>query len=100
MHVDWKAVARIAVAVADKFVPGVLVIEQSAEAAAKAPTNEEKAAQSLAAFVKTLEIEGQIAGKQYATPRVQRVLKALNDDTVELLNALSEAHVAPSVAPA
>lgn len=99
MHVNWKAVARTAAAVGDKFIPGVMVIEQMAEAAESAPTNKEKAARSLAAAVKALEAEGQLTGKQYATPRVQRVLRSLNDDTVELLNALAEADAAPATVP-
>lgn len=92
MHVDWKQVARVGAQIGSAFVPGAVQIEQMAEAAADGKTNAEKAAYALEAAIKTLEAEGQIAGKNYATPRVTAVLRRLNDDSVELLNALAEAH--------
>jgi hypothetical protein len=94
MKVNWKQVAQIGAGVVGMFVPGAVEIERYAEQAVTAPDNAAKAAMALEAAIKVIETEGQLAGKQYATPRVQTVLRKLNDDSVELLNALAEAHAA------
>lgn len=99
MKLNWRAVAHIAALAASAVVPGAVSIEQAAEAAIDAPTNPQKAAASLQALIQTLQAQGAITGKTYATPRVVAVLKKLNDDGVELVNALAEAHGADPTTP-
>lgn len=94
---NWTAIARIGATVASGFVPGAVQIEQAVEGALTAPTGAEKAAQVMQAAIKTLEAEGAIVGKNYATPRVQAAIRKLNDDSVELLNALAAAHAQPPI---
>jgi hypothetical protein len=98
MKFDWKPIARIGAQIAGGFVPGAVQIEQMAEAAVVAPTNHEKAAISVEAALASLRAEGIVAGKNYATPRVEAAARRLNDASVEFVNALAEAHAAPSAA--
>lgn len=93
MHIDWRKVAHIGAIVATAVGIGpAMAIEAQVEAAVDAKTGPEKAALALEAAIKGLEAEGAIAGKNYATPRVQAALRALNNDSVELVNALADAN--------
>lgn len=95
MHINWRAVANIGAKVAEVVgVPGAIAIEQNAEEMINAPSGIEKAEQAVETGIKVLETEGAIAGKNYATPRVKTAMLSLSNASVELVNALEEAHSA------
>jgi hypothetical protein len=92
MKIDWRNVAHIAAGITGMFVPGAVAVEQSVEGIVDAKTGEEKAAQVVSTAIASLNTYAGLGGKVYATPRVVAVINRLNNDSVELLNALAEAH--------
>lgn len=96
MKFDWRKIARIAASVTAPMIPGAVIVEQTIEGVVdmKGKTNDAKAHAVTEAAVAALQAEGEISGKQYATPRVKNAIRAVNDANVELLNALAEAHAA------
>lgn len=97
---NWRKIARVAAGVTGMMIPGAVAVEAGVEGAVDAfkdpaAKNEAKAKAVVDAALAGLQAEGEIVGKQYATPRVQSAVRRLNDANVELLNALAEAHAAP-----
>ena len=92
MHVNWKAVAHIAAEIVGAKIPQVVAIESAIEGAITDPTNAGKAQKSFEASVVTLKAAAELAGKNFMTPRVERSLRRMNDESVELINAIAEAH--------
>lgn len=92
MKFDWRKIARIAAQVSGSIIPQAVAVEQAVEGIVDAKGGQAKAEQVIKAAMGTLEAEGEIVGKQYATPRVKAAVQAVNSANVELLNALAEAH--------
>lgn len=92
MKVDWKAVGHIAAQVTESFVPGAIAIEQGVENIAGAKTGSEKQEEAVKTALLVLQSAAKETGKDFATPRVLAAIRRLNDDSVELLNALAAAH--------
>ena len=88
---NWRAIAQIGAQVASSMVPGAVQIEQAVEGLVSAKSGEEKARMGVEAGIRSLQAASSLSGKDYATPRVQYAIRRLNDDSVELLNALAEA---------
>lgn len=99
MKFDWRKIARLAATVTAPMIPGAVIVETTVEGIvdSKGKANDVKAKAVTEAAIASLEAEGEITGKQYATPRVQSAIRAVNDANVELLNALAEAHGQPRV---
>ena len=88
MHINWKKVASVAVKAVGTLVPQVQIVQDAADeliAAGKPhPTNEELSAAAIAGVIEAIP-------SKFKTPRVLDAIDALNDDIVELHNALAEA---------
>lgn len=97
MHFDWRKVARIAASVTAPMIPGAIAVEGAVEGIvdSRGKTGPAKAKAVTDAAIAALQAEGEIAGKQYATPRVVRAIRVLNDAHVEFVDALAEAHAIP-----
>lgn len=92
MRINWRAVAHLGALVASQVVPQAAAIEAAVEGAVDARTNPEKAALSVEALVQSLNAAAALSGQSYNTPRVVAAIRRLNDDGVELVNALADAH--------
>jgi hypothetical protein len=92
MHFDWKMIARTAAQMAASRVPAAPAIEGAVEGAIDSKTGEERTAHSIEAGLAALEAEGELAGKNYATPRVELAVHRMHDAVEELVAALAEAH--------
>lgn len=88
MHINWKTVASVAVKAVGTLVPQVQIVQDAADAVIAAgkphPTNEELAAAAVSAVLDSIPAK-------FKTPRVLGAIESLNDDIVELHNALAEA---------
>lgn len=92
MKFDWRKVSRVAATMVSVIVPQAVAVEQAVEGVVDSKGGEAKALAVVNAALGSLEAEGELAGKQYATPRVKNAVRGVNDAAVELLNALAEAH--------
>lgn len=92
MKFDWRSIAHVAALVASGFVPNAVTLEQSVENIADAKSGADKATASVDAALQSVRTAEALMGKELLTPRVELAIRKLNDDSVELLNALSEAH--------
>jgi hypothetical protein len=84
------------------MIPGAVAVEGAVEGIvdSKKKSGDIKAKAVTDAAIAALQVEGEIAGRQYATPRVVRAIRGVNDAQVELLDALAEAHEMNKPAPA
>lgn len=92
MKFDWRKIARIAAAVSAPLIPSAVAIEVAVEGIVDASKGSEKARAVTEVAIGALEAEGELRGRQYATPRVKDAIRAVNDANIALLNALAEAH--------
>lgn len=94
MKFDWRKISRVAAGVIAPMIPGAVAVEGAVEdiVGSKSKSGQVKAKAVTDAAIAALQVEGEIAGRQYATPRVVRAIHGVNDAQVELLDALAEAH--------
>lgn len=98
MKFDWRKVSRLAAQITGQMIPSAVAVETAIEGIvdSKDKKGSVKAGAVTTAAIGVLEAEGEISGKQYATPRVKAAILGVNNANVELLNALAEAHAAPA----
>jgi hypothetical protein len=92
MKFNWKKIGAVALKVTGSLVPQVQIVEDAVDALrAEGKPTEPKAEQVVDSVLRGLAETGNQIGKELRTPRVESAIRRLNDDVVELHNALAEA---------